>query len=74
MEEEIEKKLQEIYDFGIDVKYRKTGFYDIYCSIPNNSFCIPIIYDKRLTLECNIKNISLKIDGQIVKLFKKGIF
>ena len=74
MEEEIEEKLNEIYNFGIDVKYREYGLYDIYCSIPNDSFCIPIIYISNLTLEGNITNIINKIDGQIVKLFKKGIF
>ena len=73
MEEEIQEKLEEIYNFPVEVKFRNTGFFDVYCSLENrNSFVLPIIYDKRRTLESNITNISMKIDNQIIKLYKKG--
>lgn len=75
MEEEIQDKLNEIYNFSIEVKFRNTGFFDIYCSLKNNnSFVIPIIYDKRRTFESNITNISMKIDNQLIKLYKKGMY
>jgi hypothetical protein len=74
MEDEIQEKLQDKYNFPIDVKYRKTGFFDIYCSLKNDSFVIPVIYDKRRTLESNISNIIMKIDNQIIKLYKKEGF
>lgn len=74
MEEEILEKLEDTYNFKIDVKYRETGFFDVYCSLKNDSFVLPIIYDKRRTFESNISNIIMKIDNQIIKLFKKGEF
>ena len=72
MEDEIQDKLEEIYNFGIDVKFKDFRQYEIYGQIDNeNVFCIPILYDARATLEANITEIRNRIDGEIVKLFRR---
>ena len=71
MEEEIEEKLQEIYNFPIDVKFVDFRKYEIYCKPKGDGFCIPILYDGKSTLETNITNAELKIDREIIKMYKK---
>ena len=72
MEDEIQDKLEEIYNFRIDVKFKDFRQYDVYVRIDNEkAFCIPILYDVWLTLEANITNIRSKIDTQIVNLFRR---
>ena len=72
MEDEIQDKLEEIYNFGIDVKFKDFRQYEIYGQIDNeNLFCIPILYDARATLEANITEIRNRIDAEIVELFRR---
>lgn len=72
MEEEIQDKLEEIYELYIDVKYKDVNLYDVYVKIyEEKAFCIPFLYDKRGTLEANITEIKNRIDKNIVDLFKK---
>lgn len=72
MAEEIQDKLEEIYNIYIDVKYKYENFYEIFVKISEEkAFCIPFLYDKRGTLEANITEIKNRIDKNIVDLFKK---
>ena len=72
MEDEIQDKLEEIYNFSIDVKFKDFRMYDIYCRIDHEkAFCISILYDAKSTLEANITNIRNKIDAEIVELFRR---
>ena len=72
MEDEIQDKLEEIYNFGIDVKFKDFRQYEIYGRIDNEKvFCIPILYDARATLEANITEIRNRIDAKIVELFRR---
>ena len=72
MEDEIQDKLEEIYNFRIDVKFKDFRQYEVYARIDNEkTFCIPILYDVTLTLEANITNIRSKIDTEIVNLFRR---
>lgn len=72
MEEEIQDKLEEIYNTYIDVKYIQGKLFEIYVKISEEkAFCIPFLYDKRGTLEANITELKNRIDKNIVDLFKK---
>lgn len=79
MEDEIQDKLEEIYNTYIDVKYKDVNLYDVYVKlsdeksfcIPEKAFCILFLYDKRGTLEANITELKNRIDRNIVNLFKK---
>ena len=70
MEDEIQDKLEEIYNFRIDVKFKDFRQYEVYARIDNEkAFAISILYDARATLEANIINIKQKINNEIVNLF-----
>ena len=72
MEDEIQDKLEEIYNFRIDVKFKDFRQYEIYGRIDSEkAFCIPILYDARATLEANITNIRNRIDAEIVYLYMR---
>ena len=72
MEEEIQDKLEEIYNFRIDVKFKDFRQYEVYARIDNEkAFTISILYDARSTLEANITNIKNRIDAEIVELFRR---
>ena len=72
MEDEIQDKLEEIYNFGIDVKFKDFRQYEVYGRIDNEKvFCIPILYDERAKLEENIIEIRNRIDVEIVELFRR---
>lgn len=72
MEDEIQDKLEEIYNFRIDVKFKDFRQYEVYARIDNEkAFTISILYDVRATLEANITNIKNRIDEEIVKLFRR---
>lgn len=72
MEDEIQDKLEGIYNIYIDVKYKDANLYEIYVKISQEkAFCIPFLYDKRGTLEANITELKNRIDRNIVNLFKK---
>ena len=72
MEDEIQDKLEEIYNFRIDVKFKDFRQYEVYAQIDNEkAFTIPILYDARATLEANISEIRNRIDAEIVELFRK---
>ena len=72
MEDEIQDKLEEIYNFRIDVKFKDFRQYEIYAQIDNEkAFTISILYDARATLEANIIQIRNRIDAEIVNLFRR---
>lgn len=72
MEDEIQDKLEEIYNFRIDVKFKDFRQYEVYARIDNEkAFCIPILYDARSTIEANITNIKNRMDAKIVELFRR---
>ena len=72
MEDEIQDKLEEIYNFRIDVKFKDFRQYEVYGRIDNEKvICIPILYDARATLEANITEIRNRIDAEIVELFRR---
>lgn len=72
MEDEIQDKLEEIYNIYIDVKYKDVNLYEVYVKIcEEKAFCISFLYDKRGTLEANITELKNRIDKNIVDLFKK---
>lgn len=71
MNEEIQDKLEEIYKFPIEVKFKNTGFFEIFCKLKKDEFILPVLYDKRQTLESNIHNIVMKIDSEIMKIYKE---
>ena len=72
MEDEIQDKLEEIYNFRIEVKFKDFRQYEVYARLDNEkSFCIPILYDARSTIEANITNIRNRIDAEIVELFRR---
>lgn len=72
MEDEIQDKLEEIYNFRIDVKFKDFRQYKIYVKIDNEkAFAISILYDARATLESNIAQIRNRIDAEIVELFRR---
>ena len=72
MEDEIQDKLEEIYNFRIDVKFKDFSQYEIYAQIDNEkAFCVPFLYDARSTIEANITNIRNRIDAEIVELFRR---
>lgn len=72
MEDEIQEKLEKIYAFNIDVKFKDFRQYEVYARIESDkAFCIPILYDARATLEANITEIRNRIDAEIVNLYRK---
>lgn len=72
MEDEIQDKLEEIYKFRIDVKFKDFRQYEVYGQIDNEkTFCISILYDAKSTLEANITNIKQKINNEIIELYLK---
>lgn len=72
MEDEIQDKLEEIYNFRIDVKFKDFRQYEVYARIDNEkAFTISILYDARSTLEANITNIKNRIDAEIVDLYRR---
>lgn len=72
MEDEIQDKLEEIYNFRIDVKFKDFRQYEVYARIDNEkAFTISILYDARSTLDANISNIKNRIDAEIVELFRR---
>ena len=72
MEDEIQEKLEEVYNFRIDVKFKDFRQYEIFGKIDNEkAFCVPFLYDARSTLEANITNIRNRIDAEIVELFRR---
>lgn len=72
MEDEIQDKLEEIYNFRIEVKFKDFRQYEIFGKIDNEkAFCFPILYDARSTFEANITNIKNRINAEIVELFRR---
>ena len=72
MEDEIQDKLEEIYNFKIDVKFKDFRQYDVYARIDSEkAFCVPFLYDARSTIEANITNLRNRIDAEIVELFRR---
>lgn len=68
MLEELEEKLQEMYNLEIKVTKDEFGF--IYINF-GNKFEIPFIYQKQLTFEINLRNAKDKIEKEIIKLYKR---
>lgn len=68
MAEEIEEKLSEIYKLPVVVEKKEGRLF--YISL-GNMFIIPFLYRKEVTLEANITDLCLKIDVEILKIYKK---
>lgn len=73
MEDDIQEKLQEIYTFPIEVEWVQFRQYRIIGKIKDNSFKIYYTYDVNFSEETNINSMKVKIDVEILKLFKKGL-
>lgn len=74
MEDEIQDKLEEIYNFRIDVKFKDFRQYDVLCKIDNEKqFIIPFLYDARSTFEYNITLLKGRIEHEIIDLFKRKV-
>lgn len=71
-ENEILKKLSEIYSFEIKVVNKDIRYYIIACEITKEkSFNVPFMYDCYQTLDGNIDYIVKEIDEKIPTLFKR---
>lgn len=74
MEDEIQEKLEEIYNFKIEVKFKDFRQYDVLCKIDNEKqFIIPFLYDARSTFEYNITLLRGRIEHEIIDLFKRKV-
>lgn len=74
MEDEIQDKLEEIYNFRIEVKFKDFRQYDVLCKIDNEKqFIIPFLYDARSTFEYNITLLKGRIEHEIIDLFKRKV-
>ena len=74
MEDEIQDKLEEIYNFIIEVKFKDFRQYDVLCKIDNErQFIIPFLYDARSTFEYNITLLKGRIEHEIIDLFKRKV-
>lgn len=74
MEDEIQDKLEEIYNFRIEVKFKDFRQYDVLCKIDNEKqFIIPFLYDARSTFEYNITLLRGRIEHEIIDLFKRKV-
>ena len=72
MEEEIEEKLNEIYNLKIDVEFVDFRRYIIFINFKNGErIYIPFEFNCKVTIDANIQSLSNSIDHEIVKLFKK---
>ena len=74
MEEEIEEKLEKIYTPYVKVKFRDFGIYDVFLRFRyGDVIAVVFYYDAKMTFDSNMKNVQMKIDNEIVRLFKKDI-
>jgi hypothetical protein len=74
MEDEIQDKLEEIYNFRIEVKFKDFRQYDVLCKVDNEKqFIIPFLYDARSTFEYNITLLKGRIEHEIIDLFKRKV-
>lgn len=74
MEEEIEEKLEQIYNVDIKVKFIDFSIYELFCYVNTNMyFTVRFKYDNKCTFDKNIQEISEKIDKKIIKFYKKGV-
>lgn len=74
MEDEIQDKLEELYNFRIDVKFKDFRQYDVLCKIDSEKqFIIPFLYDARSTFEYNITILRGRIEHEIIDLFKRKV-
>lgn len=74
MEEEIQDKLEELYNFRIEVKFKDFRQYDVFIKIDNEKqFIIPFLYDARSTFEYNMTMLKGRIDSEIVDLYKRKV-
>lgn len=73
MEDEIQEKLNEIYNFKIKVEFLDFRKYKFIGEIDNKKKIeFIILYDVTSTIEANIHIISNKIDLELARLYKKG--
>lgn len=74
MEDEIQDKLEEIYNFKIEVKFKDFRQYDVLCKIDSEKqFIVPFLYDARSTFEYNITLLKGRIEHEIIDLFKRKV-
>ena len=71
MEGEIQEKLEEIYNFKIEVNFVDFRQYEIIGKIEEKEFKVPVLYNSMSTLDGNITNFKNAINTKILELFKK---
>lgn len=73
MEDDLQEKLEEIYNLDIKVTFQDFRLYEIVVTGQYKDI-IKIVYqyDVRMTIDGNIEQIVKKIDYEIAKIFKKG--
>lgn len=72
MEDDLQEKLEEIYNLDIKVTFQDFRVYEIVVTGQYKDI-IKIVYqyDVRMTIDANIEEIVKKIDYEIAKIFKK---
>lgn len=72
MEDDLQEKLEEIYNLDIKVTFQDFRLYEIVVTGQYKDI-IKIVYqyDVRMTIDANIEQIVKKIDYEIAKIFKK---
>lgn len=72
MEDDLQEKLEEIYNLDIKVRFQDFRLYEIVVTGQYKDI-IKIVYqyDVRMTIDANIEQIVKKIDYEIAKIFKK---
>jgi len=74
MEQEIEEKLEQIYTDYIDVEFRDFGIYDVFLTLKGGKqIAVVFLFNAKMTMEANIRNLQMKIDGEILKLYKRSL-
>lgn len=72
MEQVIEEKLEEIYNLNIDVEFVDFRRYIIFIYLKYGEVIhIPFEFNCKVTIDSNIQALSIEIDREIVKLYKK---
>lgn len=72
MEQEIEKKLELIYNGFIDVEFKDYGVYDVFLTLKGGQvISVVFMFNAKMTMAANMRSLQAKIDNELIKLFKK---
>lgn len=67
MVEEFEELLAKKYKIKIEVEDKGSGIFDIAVM---NAFVFPFLYNKHITLEANVHNAEMKVDRELLEIYK----